>query len=87
MIKGLPTPKYTDAEVQKFRDGSDPINYPNTNMMDEALKKFSAITKHNLSVSGGNERIRFFTSVGYQFEDNDYKYNASNYKQYNEGGK
>ena len=40
--KGRPetnyTPVYSDEVIQKFRDGSDPILYPNTNWLDETLK-------------------------------------------------
>jgi TonB-linked SusC/RagA family outer membrane protein len=77
------TPMYTAEQIQKFRDGSDPTNYPNVNWMDEALRKYSPQTRHNLSVSGGSEAVKYFTSVGYQFDDNYYKNSASNYKQYN----
>ena len=31
--------KYTDEEIQKFKDGSDPVNYPNTDWYGEVLKK------------------------------------------------
>ena len=77
------TPMYTAAQIQKFRDGSDPVNYPNVNWMDEALRKYSSTTKHNLSVSGGNDVVKYFTSLGYLFDDNYYKNSASNFKQYN----
>jgi TonB-linked SusC/RagA family outer membrane protein len=78
-----PVPMYTAAEIQKFRDGSDPLNYPNINPMKAALRDFSTQKRHNLTVSGGTKKVKYFTSLGYQFEDNQYRNSASNYKQYN----
>ena len=76
-------PMYTDEQIAKFRDGSDPTNYPNVNWMDETLRQFAPQTQHNLSIKGGTERVSYFVSAGYQFQDNYYKESASNYKQYN----
>jgi TonB-linked SusC/RagA family outer membrane protein len=76
-------PMYTEEQIQKFRDGSDPTNYPNVNWMDETLRDFAPQTQHNISISGGAERVKYFVSTGYQFQDNYYQNSASNYKQYN----
>jgi TonB-linked SusC/RagA family outer membrane protein len=83
LIDKNPVPMYTDDEIKKFRDGSDPMNYPNTDFEKTALKEFSGQSRHNLTISGGTEKVKYFTSVGYQYEDNMYKNSASNYKQYN----
>ncbi|MBC7889711.1 MAG: TonB-dependent receptor [Ferruginibacter sp.] len=83
LIDKNPVPTYTAAEIQKFRDGSDPVNYPNIDPMKEALKSHSIQKRHSLTVSGGSQNVKYFTSLGYQYEDNIYKNSASNYKQYN----
>lgn len=65
--KGRPesyTPIYSDEVIQKFRDGSDPVLYPNTNWLDETLKPFSLQTRTNFQVSGGSENIRYLLSFG-----------------------
>ncbi|RFM30587.1 TonB-dependent receptor [Deminuibacter soli] len=56
---------YTDAQVQKFRDGTDPDNYPNTNWFDATLKSSAVQTGHNLSITNGNERSQYLLSLGY----------------------
>lgn len=56
---------WTDAELGKYRDGSDPYLYPNVNWVDEVLKRNSFQTINNLSVTGGNEIVRYFINVGY----------------------
>jgi hypothetical protein len=38
-------PVYTDDDIQKYRDGSDPWGHPNTDWFDETLKPWSAVHK------------------------------------------
>ncbi|MBQ7194521.1 MAG: TonB-dependent receptor [Bacteroidales bacterium] len=56
---------WTDEEIETFRDGSDPYNYPSVNWTDEVLKKNAFQSINNLSVSGGNETIRYYVSLGF----------------------
>lgn len=44
-------------------NGADPLKYPNTNVLD--IFKTAVATQHNISASGGNEKLRFFTSFNY----------------------
>jgi TonB-linked SusC/RagA family outer membrane protein len=74
---------YSDAEIQKFRDGSDPLVYANTNWAKETLKKVALQNQHNLSIKGGTDDIRYFVSLGKTFQDGLYKNGATKYNQYN----
>ncbi len=56
---------WTNEELELFRDGSQPYKYPNVNWTDEVLKKNAYQTINNLSISGGNETVRYFMNVGY----------------------
>ena len=56
---------YTNEEIGWFRDGSNPDYYPNTNWADLVLDKHVLTTQHSLNFSGGSEKVRFFSSVGY----------------------
>ncbi|UZR97404.1 SusC/RagA family TonB-linked outer membrane protein [Chondrinema litorale] len=76
-------PLYTDEQIQLFSDGSDPTNYSNVNWINETLRDYAPQMQHNLSVSGGTDKVKYFVSSGYQFQDNYYRNSASNYKQYN----
>jgi len=40
-------------------------------------------TMHNLSASGGNDQIQFFTSVGYEYQEAFFKSGDLNYNKYN----
>lgn len=73
---------YSDEDIQKFRDGSDPLGHPNIDAFDEMLTT-GVQTQHNVSASGGGKTVQFYTSLGYQYQDNYYKNSASDYQQYN----
>lgn len=61
---------YTDEEIGWFRDGSKPDYYPNTDWADLVLDKHVMTTQHSLNFSGGSEKVRFFSGVGYVWNDN-----------------
>ena len=63
------SPRYTEEEIQKFANGSDPYNYPNTNWQDLLYTESGFQTQHNISVNGGTEAMRYMASVGYQGQD------------------
>lgn len=74
---------FSPEAVKKFADGSDLYRYPNTDWFGDAFKTWAPQTRHNLSVSGGSESIRYFASLGYLNQDAVYKNSATNYSQYN----
>lgn len=76
-------PKYTAEEIQKFSDGSDPWSFPNTDWFGETFKKAALQQNANFSVNGGSESIKYFVSLGGNFQDAIYKNSATNYSQYN----
>lgn len=70
-------------ELEMFRTGADPYLYPNVNWTEEVLKKNAFQTINNLSITGGNETVRYFMNVGYTSqsglfkEDPKYKYRTN----------
>jgi TonB-linked SusC/RagA family outer membrane protein len=56
---------YTADEIRKFADGSDPDNYPDTDWYGLMLSQDAVQQTHNLTVNGGNNDIKYFTSFGY----------------------
>jgi TonB-linked SusC/RagA family outer membrane protein len=77
------SPLYSDEEIQKYRDGSDPIEYPNCDWYDEIIKDLSAQHKYGLSAQGGTKSMTYFVSLNGQYQDGIYRKSATNYKQYN----
>ncbi|GAA4317628.1 TonB-dependent receptor [Mucilaginibacter gynuensis] len=74
---------YSEEQIQKFRDGSDPVLYPNTDWIKETLKDVTTQNQHSLSINGGNEDVKYFVSLGTVNQDGLYKNGATKYKQYN----
>ena len=73
---------YTDAEIQKFRDGSDPWAYPNTDWFDEVFKPMSGQSKGDISLSGGTESVNYFVSTGFNHQEAIYRNSPANYSQF-----
>ncbi|MCX6303213.1 MAG: TonB-dependent receptor [Bacteroidia bacterium] len=74
--------QFTDADLQKFADGSDPWGHPNTDWFKEVFKPWSQQDYENVSVSGGTENMKYFLSLGHKFQDAYYYKSATNYSQY-----
>ena len=74
---------YTEEQVQKFRDGSDPLNYPNTDWQKETLRKMALQHQHSLSVNGGSEHVRYYVSLGMTGQEGLYRNGVTQYDQYN----
>ncbi|GAB3342849.1 TonB-dependent receptor [Larkinella ripae] len=64
---GLPLP-YSEEALQKFRDGSDNDAYSTDNYVDRLVNRNATITTHNIELSGGAERIKYYASLGYQYQ-------------------
>lgn len=73
---------YTPGEIELYKNGSDPWNYPNTDWYGETLKTWSPQSMYNLQLVGGSENVKYLTSLGYQNQDGYYKNSATGYKQY-----
>jgi TonB-dependent starch-binding outer membrane protein SusC len=75
-------PKFTAAEVQKFKDHSDPLNYPDTDWFGEVLKKYTTQSQHNLNVRGGSDNIKYSISGSMSNEGSIYKNGSLNFRTY-----
>ena len=69
---GVPT-RYSESEIQKYKDGSDPLGHPNTDWYGETIKPWSAQNLINLSISGGSENFRYFIAGMSKNQDGFYK--------------
>lgn len=74
---------YSPEAVKAYADHSDPWKYPDTDWFGDAFKNWSSQVRHNLSISGGTENLRFFTSIGYVNQDAYYHASATRFQQYN----
>ncbi len=58
------TPRYTEQDITLFANGTDPWGHPNTNWFEEVYKPYSNQNYENASVSGGNENMKYYLSLG-----------------------
>ena len=56
--------RWTAEEIQKFKNGSDPDNYANTDWQG-LLYKTGLQTSHNITLQGGTDNAKYLASVGY----------------------
>jgi len=59
------TPRFSDADLALYQNGQDPIFRPNTDWYSLVLKPQALQTQHNLSISGGTDKVRYFVSAGF----------------------
>lgn len=74
---GLPD-YYTTQEIKDIGDGKT----PQTNWYNLTLNKNAPITSHDISIDGGTEKLKYFLSAGYLYQDGLYKSNDLYYKRY-----
>ena len=73
---------YKPEDMQKFRDQSSPLLYPNTDWYGSVLRKWAPQQRHNLQLTGGSENIKYLASLGHINQDGYYINSATGYKQY-----
>ena len=62
-------PYFSDAIIQKFKDGSDPILFPSMKWTDYLMKDVTLQQQHNVNISGGNKTVKYFISAGMFTQD------------------
>lgn len=73
-----PTLKYTPEEIESYRNGTK----QSTDWKSAVMRKTAPQTQHTLSATGGNDRITYYTSLGYQYQGSFLQTDAINYKKY-----
>jgi TonB-linked SusC/RagA family outer membrane protein len=76
-------PQYTAEQIQAYGDGSDPWLYPNTDWFADTYKPTSAYNNANMMLTGGSDKLKYFFSLGYRYQDGNYRNSATNYSQFN----
>jgi TonB-linked SusC/RagA family outer membrane protein len=76
-------PFYSEAEIEAFRTGSDPINYPNEDWRGLLFRDWGFQQRHNLNLTGGNEKVRYFMSAGFLDQGSNYTADVLSYQQFN----
>lgn len=84
--------RFSDFALKAYQTGEYPLIFPDTDWKELIFKDSYIQTQHNVNISGGTDRVRYFTSLGYLFQDgmmkqfdtldydNTYSYNRFNYR-------
>lgn len=70
---------FSEEMIESYRNGTR-HGYDWNNIM---MADWSPQTQHDLSISGGNGKIQYYVSMGYQFQDSFFKSGDLNYSKYN----
>jgi len=60
-------PLFDAAALAKYLDGSDPDRYANTDAM-KLIERNTPLINNNVQVSGGADKIKYYTSLGYMHQ-------------------
>jgi len=63
------TPYFSDKDLAGYRDHTDPYRYPDINWREVLFKNFSKQYRGNFDITGGTEKVKYFISAGYLFQD------------------
>mgnify|MGYP000851928914 CR=1 FL=1 len=58
-------PHYTEERINGYRDGTNPLRYPNIDYYDRFVKKTTPFRSVGVNASGGSGRVRYFSLLNY----------------------
>ncbi|MXV16392.1 SusC/RagA family TonB-linked outer membrane protein [Hufsiella ginkgonis] len=57
------TPRYSQADIDAYRNGTDPYNRPNVDWYNTVLNEQSMLTRYNFNVQGSGKGFRYFVDL------------------------
>lgn len=75
--------RYSDRDIELFRSGVDPWEHPNTDWYGDLIETWTNTSRHNVTLDGGANGMKYYVSFGYKTDDAIYKASSTKYKQYN----
>ncbi len=66
---GTWTPVYSDDELNKYKNGEDPVFYPNIDWYEKNRKNITPYTENQISMQGGTKVAKYYLMLGYRFPD------------------
>ena len=56
---------FTPYMIQKYRDGSDPVFFPDRDIYHDFFRDYAPQTRINLNYSGASDKIKYFVNAGF----------------------
>ena len=66
-------PRFSQKDIELYKNGFDPILHPDTDWINEFLRNVSTRTQHNVNISGGIDRVKYFISGSFFDQTGIYK--------------
>lgn len=57
------SPKYSSDELNAFKSGQYPYQYPNVNWVDETFRNHGVTNKYNVEFTGGGSKFRYYAML------------------------
>jgi TonB-linked SusC/RagA family outer membrane protein len=74
-----PVKTYDEEYFRQLSNGE----LPNTDWYGEVLRSTAPQQQHNISISGGSDKIDYYVNLGYNDQGSFFKTNSANYQRYN----
>ncbi len=76
------TAPYDQSEIDKYRAGNDP-NYTSTDWSNAVFRQNAPQTNHSLSVSGGNNAVKYYFSTQYLKQTSNFANSDQSFQEFN----
>jgi TonB-linked SusC/RagA family outer membrane protein len=73
---------YTPYMIEKYRDGSDRVFYPDRDVTGEFFRKYAPQTRLNANFNGGDDDFTYFLNVGYIGQGGNFKTESKDFLGY-----
>ncbi|WP_052823310.1 SusC/RagA family TonB-linked outer membrane protein [Neotamlana sedimentorum] len=73
---------FSEEDVRLYQEGTQP-GYEGTDWWDTVMNDTSPLVKHNISMSGGSEDIKYYTFLGYTGQTGMFKSGDNKFNRYN----
>lgn len=72
-------PRYDDQTISEVRNGTSKI-YTQSDWYNEVVRDYAPQFSHNLTVSGGENSLKYYLGLGNYYQESRYKSNATDYE-------
>ncbi|HVY74050.1 MAG TPA: SusC/RagA family TonB-linked outer membrane protein, partial [Puia sp.] len=81
---GAPSLPYSDYDLQKYKDGTDPDGHPDFQPIEDMMERNAIMSGNDLSLRGGTETVKYAMGLGYFTQDG--MFPGMKYRRYNLSG-
>lgn len=70
---------FSPAQIEGYRAGTDKQLYPNNNWYNQFMKDFAMMQRAGVNVTGGNDKVQFFSNINFMHQGGQFKTDQSRY--------